>query len=134
MIQAREGVEPVSHVIPSRPLLQFSVIYGEEDFPEEEDVRGAVVKASVRVPEERRARWEAEGADALRALLSAAEFAYPPEINLQEEGAMEEVRTLSARDPEEALREFVGGLGIPEGDAALVLEEGVDVLRACNIV
>lgn len=129
-----DGVQPSSRVLPSRPLLELSVVYGTDPAPAEEEVRGAVVKLRVVVPEELIPRWEAEGAEEFRAALSRAAFAYPAEVDLRSPRQAEESRVIAARDPEPALREYVGQLGIPEGDAALVLAEGLDCLHACGIL
>lgn len=130
----RGGPDPRSYILPGRQLVTVEVSAGE-DLHLPPVPRGSVVRLRVRVEPGSGGDWEETSAwrEALSARLSAAAFVYPPEVDARAAAEPGERRVLSARDPEAALREYVAGLGIPEGDAALVEAEGLDVLHASGI-
>ena len=134
ILAMRGGADPVSRIVPGRPMLTIDVEAGGSLPPSVP--AGAIVRLRVRVEPGKAGDWEETSAwrTALMERLRPAAHVYPPEVDARDVAAEAgERRVLSARDPEAALREYVTGLGIPEGDAALVLEEGLDVLHECEI-
>lgn len=130
----RGGPEPVSRLLPGRPLVTLDLEAGEDSLPGGVPT-GAVVRLRVRVDPGKVGDWEEGSAwrEALAGRLRGAAFVYPPEVDLRAAPEPGERRVLSARDPEAAFREYAASLGIPEGDAALVVEEGLDILHATGI-
>jgi hypothetical protein len=131
-----EEVFPASRIVPAgRPLLDVELTWGRDPLPAASSLRGRIVRTRVSVPADALGRWEAGGAEALREALAAAAWAYPPEVSLPRgdlpAGASR--RVLEASDPEGQLREHVAALGLPEADAALAVEAGLDVIRAAGL-
>lgn len=129
---APPGVESI--IIKSRPFVEVDVVYGRDEIPTAAALRGAVVKTRVVVPSDLRARWESEGADALRSALATAHHAYPPEVRVEREEVQTERRVVRATDPEAAFSEFVDGLGLKAADLAAVREVGLEIMHDVDIL
>ena len=117
------------------PFVDLQIVVGKDEIPNPQDLQGSVVRTKVVVPPEQRAQWEEDGGiEKLRKVLEQAGYAYPIDVEIRKDVVAAERRVIKDTQPEKALREYVSAMGIPEGDAALVIDEGVAILQECGLI
>lgn len=125
-----------SHILPSRPLVELTLRFGRDPLPRPRDIRGCIVKVKVIVPPDNAMEWADAGAPELERALSAAHFAYQPEIRIESEGEVssEEAPVVDVGDPDAALVSYVKSLRLPPADEELALTEGRAVLQEAGMI